>query len=770
MGASSALSCLTWCQPRGGAGETLLAGSMDGSVRHVRWEVGSAPRVASLGGGPVWCLSTSPSDPAVLVVGGDDGSARIAVCEAMSGPRGAKALVRLSPGPSCAATDGRVVCAAWHPSGAAVVTGTDRGVLRVWETRAGVRGAADDTGGSAASSRATCAHRMQVAGVLARRGPGAARMRKRGGSGARSAGAAKEAASQRVVWGVCLTEDWTLGACDSEGVLTLWDARSAVLLQRLAAHSADATAIVACRVKAAGSATTDVMLTSGVDGRLIAFRPVTGTTAGAAPVWAPVAEDHRHSCDVRALAALPDGALVITGAADGATTIGPLAGVAPGVAPASAAGDRPAAASGASARRQDLSLPPVDTPLIGAAVAAAAPRLAMADPVAGRTCVWELPQAGKTASAGTRPRLLARVATPARSALRAIALSPCGSLLAIASDSALTLLLLPAGASAAGSVSAAMPFDAELGGVVRVVITGGAAGWTAHLLTATGSLLEVQVRSAPAGPKPSLALSPRPPVAFWTAADAAADASLSAGAAPGAKRPRASDGFPASLSSSASAAAAAAAMSPNGAYARSFAVSPDGAVACASPDGRRVVLRAGEGAACSSRDAVWLPALPSSLASVQVAPDAAGGYGVVALTSGGNAFAWRLAEELKAAHWSGAEGTTLGRRARRALSHPDCRAGLVGRRTALADGLSLVLAGGKEVVAASVVALSSKKSKRSRAEAASAPVKVSETVTETDEVASLDVLEDGTVCIGEVADDVAAALAPPSLRTRQFAV
>ncbi|KAA0155057.1 hypothetical protein FNF28_06768 [Cafeteria roenbergensis] len=98
------------------------------------------------------------------------------------------------------------------------------------------------------------------------------------------------------------------------------------------------------------------------------------------------------------------------------------------------------------------------------------------------------------------------------------------------------------------------------------------------------------------------------------------------------------------------------------------------------------------------------------------------------------------------------------------------RAGLVGRRTALADGVSLVVAGGKEVVAATVAVASSKKSKRSRAEAASAPVKVSEAVTETDEVASLDVLEDGSVCVGEVADDVAAALAPPSLRTRQFAV
>ncbi|KAA0150559.1 hypothetical protein FNF29_05134 [Cafeteria roenbergensis] len=645
VGASAALSCLAWCQPRGGAGETLLAGSMDGSVRHVRWEAGSAPRVASLGGGPVWCLSASPSDRAVLVVGGDDGSARIAVCEAAVGPRGAKALVRLTPGPSCAATDGRVVCASWHPSGAAVVTGTDRGVLRVWETRAGVRGAADEAGGSAASARASCAHRMQVAGVLARRGPGAARLRKRGGAGARAAGAAKEAASQRVVWGVCLTEDWTLGACDSEGVLTLWDARTAVLLQRLAAHTADATAVVACRVAAADSATTDVMLTCGVDGRLVAFRPVTGASAGAAPVWAPVAEDHRHSCDVRALAALPNGALVITGAADGATTIGPLSGVAPGAAPSSAAGDRPAAASGPAARRQDLSLPPVDTPLIGAAVAASAPRLAMADPVAGRTCVWELPQAGQAASAGARPRLLARVATPARSAVRAIALSPCGGLLAIVTDAALTLLLVPAGAAGAGAVSAAMPLDAELGGVVRAIITGGAAGWTAHLLTASGALLEVQV-----------------------------------------------------------------------------------------------------------------------------APDAAGGYGVVALTTGGHAFAWTLADTLRAAHWSGAEGTALGRRARRALSHPDCRAGLVGRRTALADGVSLVVAGGKEVVAATVAVASSKKSKRSRAEAASAPVKVSEAVTETDEVASLDVLEDGSVCVGEVADDVAAALAPPSLRTRQFAV
>ncbi len=743
---------------------------MDGSVRHVRWEAGSAPRVASLGGGPVWCLSASPSDRAVLVVGGDDGSARIAVCEAAVGPRGAKALVRLTPGPSCAATDGRVVCASWHPSGAAVVTGTDRGVLRVWETRAGVRGAADEAGGSAASARASCAHRMQVAGVLARRGPGAARLRKRGGAGARAAGAAKEAASQRVVWGVCLTEDWTLGACDSEGVLTLWDARTAVLLQRLAAHTADATAVVACRVAAADSATTDVMLTCGVDGRLVAFRPVTGASAGAAPVWAPVAEDHRHSCDVRALAALPNGALVITGAADGATTIGPLSGVAPGVAPSSAAGDRPAAASGPAARRQDLSLPPVDTPLIGAAVAASAPRLAMADPVAGRTCVWELPQAGQAASAGARPRLLARVATPARSAVRAIALSPCGGLLAIVTDAALTLLLVPAGAAGAGAVSAAMPLDAELGGVVRAIITGGAAGWTAHLLTASGALLEVQVRAAPAGPRPSLALSPRAPVAFWTAADAAADASPGADAAPGAKRPRASVSSAAGPGGIASAATPAGALSPFGACARSFAVSPDGALACASPDGRRIVLRAGEGAACAARDAVWLPALPSSLAAVQVAPDAAGGYGVVALTTGGHAFAWTLADTLRAAHWSGAEGTALGRRARRALSHPDCRAGLVGRRTALADGVSLVVAGGKEVVAATVAVASSKKSKRSRAEAASAPVKVSEAVTETDEVASLDVLEDGSVCVGEVADDVAAALAPPSLRTRQFAV
>jgi len=648
-------------------------------------------------------MAARPGPGGMIALGGDDGSVRLLAVRPAS--LASAATVRMSPAGACGAADGRVVSLCWHPKGSGLVTGTDSGVLRVWD----VAVTATSTSEASADSRVRpeCPHRLVVAGAVARSGQGAARGRR---------GARKAEVSTRVVWGLAVLDDWTVAAADSEGDLTLWDGARGVLVQRVAAHDGDATAVVADT-----SAGSPVLLSVGVDGRLVACRRT--ETA-----WAAVARTPRHAADARAIAA--HAGTVVTGAADGSVTLSPLA-----------------AGPGSTV---DLSSPPVRPSLVASSSAPGSTRILVGDPSAPGAGLWRLPAlGGGSAALPGRPSLVARVAGPAGDGLTAAAVSPCGAAVALAFTSGVHVVAVPDGARPSSAVLP--PLGAA---VTSLSLRATPAGFRLAAAHADGRLAWADV--SPASSAAAVWAGSR---AMWAAAEAAGAPSPapSSSAAPAGKRARAA---------SASSAAVSAAMAP----AECCCFSADGLVACASPDGRSLVLVVSTDADPAGR-VLHIPAIPSAVAAVALAPAAPGaGTTALAATNSGRLFGFRVlpgSAEPALEDWCPPEGLRLGRLAAKVLASPCPR--ILSLPGDASKGMRLVLAGASRLVTVAVAGAEPPKAGRSK-RSRTPDVRVAESSVDVDAVAALLLAGDGSVCVGEVPAETAERMAPAAVRTRKFAV
>jgi WD40 repeat protein len=451
-GSSHGLTCLCFAPTVGDKEPMLLAAGLDGTIMQLRLGSGEAVKVATVPGGPIWCMALQGS---LLAVGSEDGSCRVFALSSAADSLVAldtKAAIRMDLCAVGSASDGRCVSLCWHPEGAALATGSDGGVIRVWDSRA-VKG-----GGKVATLSSV--HTIRVRGAVARSGPGGGRK-----DASVRVGAGSDGFGGCVVWSLWMDESWTMAAADSTGVVSLWNARDGTLMQFLRAHKGDAVHLAG--MDSLVSVTTDkpqsLIVSSGVDGKICVLRPLSSAESA---LWGVVGEDHCHAVDVRALAVSPTGT-VASGALDGTLHFAHISRLGKGNSRSAAVGDGWAAelkvAGGTvvptdskvgtktgeaksfasqAHRQQWLHL----AANVRSVTASEDHHLAMVDPLHSLVQVWKLPEAAEASVTPGRPSLEWKLHLPKQAAPRAIALANDGSMAALVTTTGLVLLPLKRGA------------------------------------------------------------------------------------------------------------------------------------------------------------------------------------------------------------------------------------------------------------------------------------------------------------------------------------
>jgi len=249
---TSQIRSVCWVR-REGEGPRLFSGSLDGAI--TEWSVQSLGpvSVSDSQGGSVWCMAVSHSGDRLASACHDGGVRIFDLAENVPGLASSDGIIfrQLLP-----RHPGEALSVAWGPGDRVLITGDSKGVVRVWQL--GKSGAPPT---------------VQTVSIASNTGGGFKKV--------------------SLVWAVAVHADMTVWAADSKGNTHVIDARMGLVVKRFVSHHGSDVLTLATHGL-------NDCFSGGVDGRVVHYRRVKGTTeAGADWVVAGAARFHTH--DIRCL-------------------------------------------------------------------------------------------------------------------------------------------------------------------------------------------------------------------------------------------------------------------------------------------------------------------------------------------------------------------------------------------------------------------------------------------------------------------------------------
>ena len=351
-------------------GSRLLVSTLSGTLYEGDWATLSLHKLGDSHGGAAWCVTSfplsSPSFPSVclgsvVAVGCEDGTVRLwtmteedsdeSLRSSGSSNSGSSSVCRLDYAAQCpGGSDGRVLCASWHPTLPVLFTGTSHGVIRGWDVSgvtsalvagprgskvtsvkaisvltnlssllsraaAGGGGGGSNSGGSGGAVSPSPVVRMQLDSAM----PGLAATTTHGKPGA--------SGPSTCVWSLAVTSELLVVTGDSKGQVLVWDGRSGTLAVPAPVQRHDADVLTVAVVETAdlsGAAAPLLQVASGgIDGKVHLIRRLTEAEHGrharatAASRWVAVGSHRGHAHDVRSLVFHPSASWIAGVSADG---------------------------------------------------------------------------------------------------------------------------------------------------------------------------------------------------------------------------------------------------------------------------------------------------------------------------------------------------------------------------------------------------------------------------------------------------------------------